>query len=830
MKNFLQNIAKRVMIITLLAISSFANLMAAPGTPTNFNVTIEGAGTAPATIIATWKPAQDADSNTQYLVYMATSINGVLSDFKVIADPRETKFVKQGLAAGTYKLYVTAKSSGSESLPTEKKMIVIKEANSLFKFISEPLKTGYTGIAYQYMPKVSVPTDYKGGFAWALVKSPDGMTITNDGKIEWKSPIAGVYLIVLTCAMTDAPKTIITQSFELKISDKNVEQKYSIISKPSTIGCINKEYVYEPKLQTMYSTPVLWKLISGPDGLTINPSTGRIAWAPKNIGEYKVIIAAIQIIGNDTLITDQSWIINVKENCEGSDKPLPCAILVGYIKDANGQPIASGTVKAIRLEKDNLGQSSYTVAFKMGQWSMKVREGSYKILFTGESFIEEWYKDAKEMSLAQVMVATCNNTYEIPAIVELKKKAKFWIVEGSVKNSKGEGIPNSLVQFIGKNRNGSTKENIIMSTKTDNTGNYRIELPENYAMIGLAIPTGDYSALYLQSYYDGKQNIAEATTIVLTQNTNINFVLQDKPVYKNGFAASLKDTAGKGLFGKIIALPITNGKEPKKGIARTLNTDLEGNAIFNNLEPGEYVLFGIPDTRYYAPGYYTSSGFAAKKWQDATRISVGDNMIALVFDIRLVPVLGKKGAAKLDGIINKKGSFKTDSPLTELSVGGAFIYAVDDNNEISDYCLSDDKGIYSIDELGQGLFTLIADKIDFEGYQSVITTDYTTIPTVVKNITLNSNSISDVQENAFGSSFTVYPNPTTSILSIALPHYNGPATIQIFSSLGTINAEQTIECQNGAAQVSVQDLPVGSYSFRIMNNQSVITGQFIIIR
>ena len=126
MKNFLQNIAKRVMIIALLAIASFANLMAIPGTPTNFNVTIEGAGTAPATIIATWKPAQDADSNTQYLVYMATTINGVLTDFKVIADPRETKCVKQGLAAGTYKLYVTAKNSGSESLPTEKKMIVSK--------------------------------------------------------------------------------------------------------------------------------------------------------------------------------------------------------------------------------------------------------------------------------------------------------------------------------------------------------------------------------------------------------------------------------------------------------------------------------------------------------------------------------------------------------------------------------------------------------------------------------------------------------------------------------------------------------------------------------
>lgn len=83
--------------------------MAIPGTPTNFNVTIEGADTAPATIIATWKPAQDADSNTQYLVYMATTINGVLTDFKVIADPRGTKCVKQGLAAGTYKLYVTAK-------------------------------------------------------------------------------------------------------------------------------------------------------------------------------------------------------------------------------------------------------------------------------------------------------------------------------------------------------------------------------------------------------------------------------------------------------------------------------------------------------------------------------------------------------------------------------------------------------------------------------------------------------------------------------------------------------------------------------------------------
>jgi len=111
MKNLFLNIAKRVMILSLLAIASFGNLLAIPGTPMDFNVTIEGTGTAPGTIIASWKPSQDADSNTQYLVYMASVINGALTDYKVIADPRVTKFVKQGLVAGTYKLYLTAKNS-----------------------------------------------------------------------------------------------------------------------------------------------------------------------------------------------------------------------------------------------------------------------------------------------------------------------------------------------------------------------------------------------------------------------------------------------------------------------------------------------------------------------------------------------------------------------------------------------------------------------------------------------------------------------------------------------------------------------------------------------
>ncbi|MFM7156536.1 MAG: T9SS type A sorting domain-containing protein, partial [Bacteroidota bacterium] len=266
-----------------------------------------------------------------------------------------------------------------------------------------------------------------------------------------------------------------------------------------------------------------------------------------------------------------------------------------------------------------------------------------------------------------------------------------------------------------------------------------------------------------------------------------------------------------------------------KGGAISVETDSLGNAMIKNIQPGIYVLQGIPFTRSYAPGFYTSTGFAAMSWKEGTKIEVGDAMIALVFDVRLRPVLGKRGAARVDGIIKGRGAMqKSDSPLAEQNLTGALIYALDENSDIADYAMSDNAGAYAMVDLGQGTFTLMADMVEFEPAFGTVSTDYVTAKAVNSAITMGSTTLSADDRMITGDN--VYPNPAASIINVKGLEFNGPARVQVYSAMGMLISEYTITIDNNVTSFAVNGLSTGSYMFRIIGNQTQTSGQFIIAR
>ena len=815
-------------ILSLLM--SFVVFATPPTRPTEFTVKLDGNGQPPATAILKWKAPSD-DTTLEYVVYMASIINNTPTDFRAILETFNTEALVKELQAGIYKFYVIARNKDGASDASEKVMITVAGVNNTtFKFISEPIRTGIAGAPYAYQVKLSFPADYKGGISYALDKSPDGMSITPNGLIEWKSPVKGVFVITVSATMNDAPKLKISQTYELTINAGGTTSKFAIVTAPIVKGCVGKEYVYEPKVTVpVDGGKVFWSLISSPDGMSINENTGRIFWIPTKAGAYKIILLATFIKGNDTLKTDQSWVINVTNDCIG-DKLPPCAKFVGVVKDETGNPIPFGRVRAIRLEKDNLGPSAYDGEIKNGLWTLMVRKGTYKIQFLGDLFMPEWYQDVNEMPLAKELFIDCEKIIEVSAKVSLREKPIFHIVEGKVANAAGEGIANAMVNFMSVDKNNDFKQgNTIRSIKTDEKGNYRVELPQGITMIANAVPTGDAVQKYLQIFYDNKANVNDASRFVLTAPMAINFTLPERPVYNNGITASLNDTNNAGLIGRIVLIPVTNGIEPKKGMARTLETDSLGYAYFKNIIPGVYILQGMPLTRQFAPGFYVNNGFAVQSWKEATRIEVGENMITIVYNIRLKPILGKRGSAKLDGIINGRGAMKSDNPLQTTELAGAFITAYDDNNDIVDYSISDDRGAFTLSELGQGNYTIFADKVDYSSSTSMIATDYTNAPYLITSITLGSavTSADDISTIAAGS---IYPQPAHSNVSITLPMISGSADIELFSLMGNKLGAFTAVIDNGIATIDVSALPTGQYTFKAHINQSntVKTGQLMI--
>ena len=310
----------------------------------------------------------------------------------------------------------------------------------------------------------------------------------------------------------------------------------------------------------------------------------------------------------------------------------------------------------------------------------------------------------------------------------------------------------------------------------------------------------------------------------------INFTLLKKAVFNNGLAVSLKDTNGIGIKGRVTLIPVQKDKEPKKGMAISIETDSNGNALFSNIEPGMYIIQGIPNTRAYAPGFYTSTGFAAMSWKEASRIEVGEVMITLVYDIRLRPVLGKRGAARVDGIIKGRGMMtKAESPFAEQELGGALLFALDENNDIADYAMSDDAGTYSMFDLGQGTFSLMADMVDFEPAFGSISTDYVNARTVNSSITMGSSALS-VEEPSMILGEDVYPNPANAQITVSGITMQGDVIVRIFSNIGMMISEFPVNINGNQITFPVNDLSVGSYMFRIMQNNAVMNGQFSIIR
>jgi len=821
--------SRNIMTLFMLFFAmSTAVLAIGPGVPKEFKVIPDGEPVAPATLKFSWL-APSSDTNIQYVVYMASMTANGSTDFKAIIETWNTEAVLKDVPAGIHKFYVVARAGGAQSEPSVKLSVTVRgEIPNTFAIIIDPsTQTIQSGSPYKFQVKLQYPDSYKGGFEYKIERNPAGMTISDKGLIEWANPIVGTYVILVTSKMIDAPNSVAVREYKLIVTGGKTT--FEIISKPKELACINKLYVYEAVAKVPVDGGIVtWSLFNKIDGMSIDEKTGRLTWTPTKEGVYNAKIKATFIKGNDTLITYQSWTIVVKTNCEIIPTP-PCSKIVGMLKDDNGNPILTGKVKAIRLEKDN-GPSSYETFIRNGQWTLMVREGSYKIRFEGDGFNAEWFEDAIEMGNAKTIIAVCDKINEIVAKVTPKEKPILKAIEGMVKDSEGNPVPNAIVTIMMVEANGGSKDGMKVTVKTNHKGQYRIEVPVGLTFIAMAMPNEALAKTHSHVYYDGKQNANEATRFTVTNAIEINFTLPKKAVFNNGLAVSLKDTNGVGIKGRVTLLPVSpNGKEPNKGAGISMETDSLGNALLKNIQPGIYVLQGIPFTRSYAPGFYTSTGFAAMTWKEGTKIEVGEVMITLVYDVRLRPVLGKRGAARVDGIVKGRGSMlKSDSPLAEESLTGALIYAMDENNDIADYAMTDNASTYAMVDLGQGKFTLMADMIDFEPSFGTVITDYVAALTVNSSITLGSTAMSADDRTISGDN--VYPNPASSLITVNGLEFNGPAKMQIYSAMGIMISEFDIMIDGNTTSFDVNGLSSGSYMFRINGNQSQSSGQFIIAR
>jgi hypothetical protein len=109
----------------------------------------------------------------------------------------------------------------------------------------------------------------------------------------------------------------------------------NIISIQTLTASLNQEFTYQPRLAAG-KPPLTWSIREGPDGLSIDPTTGRLAWTPSSLGMFDVTIRAENSSGHD----DEPFTISVVEVPRITSTPLTVAVIGGQYQYT---PIVSGS-------------------------------------------------------------------------------------------------------------------------------------------------------------------------------------------------------------------------------------------------------------------------------------------------------------------------------------------------------------------------------------------------------------------------------------------------------------------------------------------------------
>lgn len=568
--------------------------------------------------------------------------------------------------------------------------------------------------------------------------------------------------------------------------------------KQTSIGAL---YTYDADAVSNDSSAVItYYLVKGPADLTIDSVSGLITWTPTVGGYFRVKIKAESNLGGKAF---QEWTIKVLG---------PTGTVSGVVTDeSTNQPIDKAAVYFLNLNS-NRHEVAYTNS--NGEFSKTLVEGNYKVRFYKRGYFPEFFNNQPSIALADTVSVTANLNLTINASLTPLPQPVLYNITGSVLDSNGVPVRSIVTAFMVRDTtfpihhpNFSPRH---MTAITDRFGNYTLRVLGGFEYVVFAKP---FNRNYYPEFWDNKRTFNEADRILVNDNvSNINFVMDLKPVYNNGVSGLVKDFVnGSPVEAFVSAFKLTNGRfKPFKSV----RTDSTGNYLIENLEPGNYILHARPRLPYL-PGYYKQDTIALR-WRDADTVVVTESGIVSGLDINMI-TRPDTGFAKIAG--------KVKTILGD-NVAGAIIFAININGEVSAYTTSSSDGSYSLETLPAGEYTLIVDNPEYENTSDdeFVNVDYGNNSVKNKDILVSPESTTGVikNTNSIPTNYSLsqnYPNPFNPSTTI---RFTIPERTQVKLDVYNLIGQKVKELVNGELEAGQYELTFdgsnlssGVYLYRI---------------
>ena len=168
-------------------------------------------------------------------------------------------------------------------------LVTTQIANHAPRIVSNPPLAAILGREYRYDVHVVDPDGDP--LVWSLGTKPAGMSIDPQrGSIRWIPDATHLGTQVVEVQVTDTLGASATQTYTLTVRSVNLPP--AITSVPPTLAYIDATYRYAVRATDVEGDSLVFSLTAWPSGMTVDPQSGFIEWAPNasQLGSHNVAI------------------------------------------------------------------------------------------------------------------------------------------------------------------------------------------------------------------------------------------------------------------------------------------------------------------------------------------------------------------------------------------------------------------------------------------------------------------------------------------------------------------------------------------------------------
>lgn len=408
--------------------------------------------------------------------------------------------------------------------------------------------------------------------------------------------------------------------------------------------------------------------------------------------------------------------------------------------------------------------------------------------------------------------------------IRVPEEVKSYNVSGYVTDENTNGpVQYAQIELVGKNK--LTDDISKMYAYTNDNGYYSVRVLNNaiYSVSARSIyDTLDFKQ-YIREYWEETNNPLEATILELNDNVeNINFTLTERADYKNKLSGTVYDEDDNGVESASVVIyliePTAFDDIKYKYWSASTSTDSVGKFVFENLIPGDYIIYTFAYSREYKPGYYSAgSDYLVLSWLDATNIEVEETGSFGDVELRLAPL---KPIISNKGLSGKVGRMKDVSQGTSIELdplNGVEVIVTNSDDKVINYSHSHNGGKFDLTNLEYGVLNVYFDKVGFRMMheQITISNDNSGVVLDVGMEKLSTTEVTPYKEL----SASIYPNPSYGYVTIFGEFKLGRYLAKITNVSGNTVKIIPIELTEKKISINLSELSSGQYSIQLIGDK-----------